>query len=241
MHGVLPCFSKTFSRIIHSITKELLSKKDEKYREFHKKLVPDTKYEIIGVRIPEIRKTVKNTLSQEETYAFLQSDHRYYEEYMAHGLIIAEKIKEPDETYDLLNNFLPTIDNWAICDTVAASIKKLAKNKDLLLKNIKIWIKSNRVYTVRFAVVCLLAYFTDKEYTDNTIKIVSTVKTDEYYINMAIAWLYSVILVKNYDGIIGLLESKTLPQFIQNKTIDKARDSYRINETKKEYLKTLKI
>ena len=241
MRGVLPCFSKTFSRIMHSITKELLSKKDEKYREFHKKLVPDTEYEIIGVRVPEIRKIVKNTVSNEEIYSFLRSEHRYYEEYMAHGLIIAEKIKDNDETYALLNEFLPKTDNWAICDTVAASIKKLAENKDLLLKNIKIWINSDRVYTVRFAVVCLLSYFTDKEYTDGTIKLVLSIKTDEYYINMAIAWLYSVMLVKDYDGIIGLLESKTLPQFIQNKTIDKARDSYRIDKIKKEYLKTLKI
>lgn len=226
---------------MHSITKELLSKKDEKYREFHKKLVPDTEYEIIGVRVPEIRKTVKNTVSNEEIYSFLRSEHRYYEEYMAHGLIIAEKIKETDEIYALLNGFLPKIDNWAICDTVAASLKKLAKNRDLLLKSIKIWINSDHIYTLRFAVVCLLAYFTNKEYTDGAIKIVSTLKTDEYYINMAIAWLYSVILVKNYDGIISLLESKTLPQFIQNKTIDKARDSFRIDKNKKEYLKTLKI
>ena len=226
---------------MHSITKDLLSKKDEKYREFHKKLVPDTKYEIIGVRVPEIRKIVKNTVSNEEIYSFLRSEHRYYEEYMAHGLIIAEKIKDIDEMYAILSDYLPKIDNWAICDTVAASLKKAAKNKELLLKNVKIWIKSTDVYTVRFAVVCLLTYFTDKEHTDNTIKIVSTIKTDEYYINMAIAWLYSVILVKNYDGIISLLESRALPQFIQNKTIDKARDSFRIDGTKKEYLKTLKF
>lgn len=226
---------------MHSITKQLLSKKDEKYREFHKKLVPDTKYEIIGVRVPEIRKTVKNIILQEEIYSFLRSEHRYYEEYMAHGLIIAEKIKQTDEIYALLNDFLPKIDNWAICDTVATAIKKLVKNKDLFLKNIKIWINSDRIYTVRFAIVCLLTYFTDKEYTDNTIQLVSAIKTDEYYINMAIAWLYSVILVKNYDGIIRLLENKTFPQFIQNKTIDKARDSFRIDKHKKEYLKTLKF
>lgn len=226
---------------MYNITKELLSKKDERYRLFHTKLVPNTKYEIIGVRVPEIRKTVKNTVSDEEIYSFLRSEHRYYEEYMAHGLVIAEKIRETDRIYTFLNEFLPKIDNWAICDTVATSLKKLAKNKNLLLKNIKIWINSDCVYTVRFAVVCLLSYFTDKEYTDGTIKAVSTIKTDEYYINMAIAWLYSVILVKNYDGIIGLLESKTLPQFIQNKTIDKARDSYRIDKIKKEYLKILKI
>lgn len=226
---------------MHSITEELLSKKDGKYKEFHAKLVPDTEYEIIGVRLPEIRKTVKNIVSDEEIFSFLRSEHRYYEEYMAHGLIIAEKIKNTDEIYSFLDDFLPRTDNWAICDTVAVSLKKLAKNKDLLLEKVKVWINSDRVYTVRFAVVCLLSYFTDKNYTSDTIKLVSGIKTDEYYINMAIAWLYSVILVKDYDGIIGLLESRTLPRFIQNKTIDKARDSYRIDKIKKEYLKTLKI
>ena len=202
--------------------------------------MPDTKYEIIGVRVPAIRKTVKTVSSCEEIYSFLKDKHHYYEEYLAHGLLIG-KIDDQSEAYALLEEFLPFIDNWAICDIVVSSLKKLAKNKDLLLEKVRKWIKSDQVYTVRFAIVCLLDYFTDKKYTNEIIKTVSAINTDEYYINMAIAWLLSVILVKNYDDGIRLIENKTLPKFIQNKTIDKARDSFRINKAKKEYLKTLKI
>lgn len=225
---------------MHNITKELLSEKDENYKKFHTKLVPDTEYEIIGVRVPKVKKIVKTVISFEEIYSFFKEKHHYYEEYLAHGLLIG-KIDNTDEIYALLEDFLPLIDNWAICDTTVSALKKLAKNKELLLKNVRKWVKSEKTYTVRFAIVCLLAYFADKEYTKEIIKIVSEINTDEYYINMAIAWLYSVLLIKNYDDAVRLLESKTFPKFIQNKTIDKARDSFRIDKNKKEYLKTLKI
>lgn len=222
------------------ITSQILAKKDEKYKRFHTRLVPDTKYEIIGVRVPEIKKIVKSVTYDKDIYPFLQEKHRYYEEYLAHGLLLG-KIENINDVYKYLEDFLPTIDNWAICDTVVSSLKKLAKNKDLLLEHVRKWLKSEKTYTVRFAIVCLLNYFTDKKYVAEIIDTVSAIRSDEYYINMAIAWLLSVMLVKNYEETIGLLESKTLSAFIQNKTVDKARDSFRIDSSKKIYLKTLKI
>ncbi len=225
---------------MHRITKELLSKQDIDYKKFNGKIVSDTNYEMIGVRVPEIRNIVKTVVSREDSYSFLKAEHFYYEEYLAHGLLIS-KIGDKEETYALLDDFLPKIDNWAICDTVAMSIKKLAKDKKTLYEHILIWLKSDRVYTVRFGIVCLLAYFTEKEYSDKIIAIISEMQTDEYYINMALAWLLSVMLVKNYDDYIKLIESKTLPKFVQNKAIDKSRDSFRIGEEKKQYLKTFKI
>ena len=136
---------------------------------------------------------------------------------------------------------MPFIDNWAICDSVAASIKKQAKNRELLYKNVLTWLKSDKVYTVRFGIVCLMNYFIDDEYADEILKLITRIKTDEYYINMAIAWLLSVMLIKKYEKTLPLIESKTLAPFIHNKTIDKARDSFRIDEKTKIYLKSLKI
>ena len=224
---------------MHRITKELLLKQDKAYKKFNEKIVSDTSYEMLGVRIPEIRKVVKSVNSHDEIYSFFDSKHRYFEEYLAHGLLI-EKLNDESELYRNLEDFLPLIDNWAICDSTVSSLKKLAKNKELLLQYVYRWIKSEHTYTVRFAIVCLLDYFTDKEYFDTVIKTVLAVKSDEYYINMAIAWLLSVFLVKNYEDTVRIIESKTLTKFIQNKTIDKARDSFRIDKNKKEYLKTLR-
>lgn len=221
------------------ITEKLLAAQDIKYRDFNKKIVPDTRYEMIGVKLPEIRKIVNSVVADDMTL-FFESKHVYYEEYMAHGLLIS-KLSDEKEAYLQLERFLPLIDNWAICDTVALSLKRLSKNNILLFRKIETWLKSEKVYTVRFGIVCLLSYFTEKEYSDTAFKAVSEINTDEYYINMAIAWFYSVMLVKNYDATLKIIESKTLPRFIQNKTVDKARDSFRIDKNKKEYLKTLKI
>jgi 3-methyladenine DNA glycosylase AlkD len=202
--------------------------------------VPDSKKEMIGVRLPEIRKIVNSVSDVGDANIFLNSPHVYYEEFMAHGLLIA-KFCEKLDVYRLLNEFLPYIDNWAVCDTTVLSLKKLSKNKDLLLQNVINWLKSENIYTVRFAIVSLLAYFSEKQYSEKIFELVLAIKSNEYYVNMAIAWLLSVMLINDYDKTVKLLESKTLPRFIQNKTIDKARESYRIENNKKIYLKTLKV
>nr|MBO4518313.1 DNA alkylation repair protein [Clostridia bacterium] len=190
--------------------------------------------------VPVIREIVKDAVKKGDFISFLIENHLYYEEYFAHGLLLSA-IDGETEFYKALNAFLPFIDNWAICDSVAASIKKQAKNRELLYKNVLIWLKSDKIYTVRFGIVCLMNYFIEDGYTDEILRLITDIKSDEYYINMAIAWLLSVMLVKRYEQTIPLIESKTLAPFIHNKTIDKARDSFRIDEKTKIYFKSLKI
>lgn len=225
---------------MHVITERLFAARDEKYKCFNAKIVPDTHYEMLGVRVPVIRKIVKESISNGGYLSFITEKHVYFEEYFAHGLSLSE-IKDEREFYKSLNAFLPYIDNWAICDCVAGAIKKRAKNKKTLFDHVLTWLKSDKVYTVRFGVVCLMDYFIDDEYTGEILNLITRIKTDEYYINMAIAWLLSVMLVKKYEKTVPLIEGKTLPPFVHNKTIDKARDSFRIDEKTKIYLKSLKI
>lgn len=224
---------------MNKLLSELLKNKDEKYAEFNKKIIPDTKYKIIGVRIPALREMAKNT-DEKTAIEFLYLPHTYYEEYMLHGFLIA-KIKDKVTAYSYIENFLPLIDNWAICDSFSSSLKFIAKYKSDLFKRIKVWIKSDKVYTVRFAVVMLLWYFITPEYIDFALDIVKSIKSDEYYINMAIAWFYSVAIIKQIDKTLPILQSKTLPAFVQNKAISKCCDSFRIDNNTKEYLKTLKF
>ena len=221
---------------MNDTTAILFSLQDKKYADFHRKIVPDTSYEIIGVRIPEIRKIVKTFNSRDKIIAFLDYEHRYYEEYLLHGLLIS-KLHNQNEIYGFLEDFLPYIDNWAICDTVVSSLKPLLKNQTEFLSRIKKWLKSEKTYTVRFGIVCLLSYFINERYIDEVLGLITKIQSEEYYINMSIAWFYSIALVKFYDKILPLIESRELSSFIQNKTIAKARDSFRITQ----YLKKLKI
>ena len=225
---------------MHFITERLFAQTDNGYRIFSEKIIPDTRYKMLGVRVPVIREIVKDAVKKGDFISFLIENHLYYEEYFAHGLLLSA-IDGETEFYKALNAFLPFIDNWAICDGVAASIKKQAKHRDLLYSNVLIWLKSDKIYTVRFGIVCLMNYFIEDGYTDEILRLITDIKSDEYYINMAIAWLLSVMLVKRYEQTIPLIESKTLAPFIHNRTIDKARDSFRIDEKTKIYLKSLKI
>ena len=217
---------------------ELFLNKDAKYEEFSKKLIPDTAYPIIGVRVPVIKNIAKKA-TLDDALRFISEKHVYYEEFMLHGLLINKFDK--DTAYSLLEEFIPFIDNWAICDSLATSLKKLSKDKKTLLTHIKEWLKSSRTYTVRLGIVLLLAYFITDENIFEANSLVLTVNSEEYYINMAIAWYFSFALIKQYDIAVKIVESKILPKFVQNKTISKARESFRLSEEKKAYLKTLTV
>lgn len=223
-------------------TDELKKLSDESYAAFTRKLVPDTRYPVLGVRVPALKNLAKSDKSNEKKVkAFLSEKHDYYEEFFLHGLFIGHLKDEYENVSRELDKFLPYIDNWAICDSAAANLKNMAKHPDKLFLEVKRMLKSDKVYTVRFALVLMLDYFVKAEYFNDVKKAVYTLPAGEYYIDMAASWLLSVWLVKEYETILPLIEEKSLPKFIQNKSIQKAIESFRISEEKKAYLKTLKI
>ena len=223
-------------------TEELKKLSDEPYAAFTRKLVPDTRYPVLGVRVPAMKSLAKSDKSNEKKIkAFLSEKHRYYEEFFLHGLFLGYLTGEHKAAFRALNEFLPFIDNWAICDSTAANLKNLAKYPDMLLSEIKGFLNSKRVYTVRFALVLMIDYFVKAKYFNELKKAVFSLPAGEYYIDMAASWLLSVWLVKEYEITLPIIEEKTLPKFIQNKTIQKAIESFRISDDKKAYLKTLKI
>lgn len=221
-------------------TELLLKNQDEKIKNFSEKLTPDTKYPMIGVRVPILRDIAKQAAKTNDL-SFLNQKHEYFEEYFLHGLIIGYLKKDFNETKSLLDSFIPYIDNWAICDSVCSSIKTFDKYHSDSYEYVKSLLTSDKTYTIRFALVSLLFHFVNTGKDEKIISLTKNIKSEEYYINMALSWLYCEILIKNYDAIIPLLESKTLPSFVQNTTIKKARESFRIAQEKKDYLKTLKI
>ena len=215
-----------------NIREELFKNQDLKYKEFHSKLVPTINSDkIIGVRIPQLRKMGK-ALTDDD----FQWD--YYEEVMLHGFYIGYAKLSYEERLSLLDNFIPKIDNWAVCDCVSSTLKFINKNKAEFLDYLKKYMKSNKEYEIRFAIVILMEYYIDDEYSDLAVNYFKSVNSDYYYVNMAAAWALSVAFVKYQEKVLPLIENNILTKEIHNMTISKIRDSFRVDKETKAYLKT---
>ena len=220
------------------ITKQLISLSEEKYRLFQEKLVPDNKYEILGIRVPILRNFAKK-MEEDDKIKFLQSlPHRYYDENILHSILISN-MKNYDDIIANLETFLPFVDNWAVCDCISPKIMK--KYPDKFYSFIVQCTKSKHSYTIRFAIDMLLQFYLDEHFDKSHLSLVKNIVSEEYYVNMAKAWYFSMALVKKYDSAIKLIEEKSMDKFVQNKSIQKARESYKIDDETKKYLLNFKI
>jgi len=228
--------------IRNRIREELFSLQDKKYREFQAKLIPTVDPEtVIGVRTPQMRKLAKRLYKETdpvELGVFLNElPHKYFDENQLHAFLISEE-KDYDRCVAQINDFLPYIDNWATCDQLSPKVFK--KHRGELLNNIKEWINSDRTYTIRFGIGMLMQHFLDDDFDPAYPETVAQVRSEEYYVNMMIAWYFATALAKQYDTAITYIEGQKLDVWTHNKAIQKARESYRITPEQKEYLKTLK-
>lgn len=221
------------------IREKLLSLADEKYKDFQSKLMPTVdKAKVIGVRTPELRAFAK-VLNKEGEYEGFLSDlpHKYYEEDNLHALLI-DKIKDFDECIGETERLLPFIDNWATCDMLRPKVFK--KEPDRLLGYIYKWLGSDKTYTVRYGIGCLCSFYLDDNFSTEQLSAVAEIKSEEYYINMMIAWYFATALAKQYDSTVPYLRERRLPEWVHRKTIQKAIESYRISDETKGYLRSLK-
>ena len=221
------------------IVGKLFQMRDEKYAAMQVKILPTVeKNRIIGVRTPELRAFAKALFRDAETESFLKDlPHRYFDENQLHAFVISQE-KDFDKCIAETEAFLPFIDNWATCDQLSP---KAFKNKpQKLLPYIQKWIRSEHVYTVRFAIGMLMQHFLDGNYSPEYPEMVAGVRSEEYYVNMMRAWYFATALAKQYDSVIPYLEGNKLDTWTHNKTIQKSIESYRITEEQKEHLRTLK-
>lgn len=226
--------------ILNDIRDELFKMQDMDYRDFNSKLIPTVdKESMIGIRTPELRKYAKQLGKSSEIKEFLQAlPHKYFDENQLHAFIISE-IKDFKNCIAEINRFLPYIDNWATCDQLSPKIFK--KHHSELFAYIKDWLKSDKVYTLRFGIGMLMEHFLDEDFDIIYPETVSKIRSDEYYVNMMIAWYFATALAKQYESIIPFIENNSLDIWTHNKAIQKAVESLRISDEKKEYLKSLKI
>jgi len=219
-----------------SVYERLISYKDEKYREFQSKLVPNIDKEtIIGVRTPEMRKIAKEIFGTEEANIFLETlPHKYYEENLIHFFLIS-KIKDFDECIKKVERFLPYINCWPVCDQATPLVFR--KNHSKLLPLIKKWIGSDHIYTARFGIRMLMNEFLNDDFKEEYLELISSKNGDDYYLKMMIAWFFATALAKQYDATIKYIENICLDPWVHLKTIQKAVESYRVSDEHKEYLK----
>lgn len=217
----------------------LLAEKDDAYREFQAKLVPNIDPStILGVRTPAMRKIAKEVFQSGEAGAFLKElPHRIYEENLVHFFIIS-MIRDFDECIEAVDAFLPYVDCWPVSDQ--ASPKSFKKNHEKLLPHIRRWIASDHVYTARFGIRMLMNEFLGKEFKKEYAELVAKKTGDDYYLKMMQAWYFATALAKNYDECVIFIEEKRLDEWVHKKAIQKAVESYRVTEEHKEYLKSLR-
>lgn len=218
------------------LQQQLFVLQDEEYRDFHSKLMPNIpKEDVIGIRVPVLRKFAKEFAKSDEKEKFLKElPHRYYEENNLHMMLLVE-MKDYDGCMQEMERFLPYINNWATCDFPAP--KCFEKHKKDVLEHIKIWIKSSQTYTVRYAIGMLMRLFLEDDFSAEYPQMVAEVSSEEYYINMMIAWYFATALAKQWDAVIPYIEQRKLSPWVHRKTIQKAVESYRITPGQKEYLK----
>ena len=224
----------------HAIQERLFSLQDIKYREFLCRLIPNIDPDtVIGIRTPELRKLAKGIAKDPETAHFLQIlPHQYFEENNLHGFLI-ERMADYEQATAALNAFLPYVDNWATCDQIRPEI--FAKHLSELHEQIKCWMASGQTYTIRFGIEMLMRFYLDGEFRAEYLDWVSAIRSEEYYVNMMIAWFFATALTKQYHAALPYIQRQRLDPWTHNKAIQKAIESRCITDEQKRYLRTLKV
>ncbi|MBO4927169.1 MAG: DNA alkylation repair protein [Clostridiales bacterium] len=253
----------------------LFAKQDVEYRDFQAKLIPGTGSDtMIGVRTPDLRSLAKELVKRADVSDFLNVlPHRYFDENQLHAFIISE-MRDFDSCMDAVCRFLPYVDNWATCDQMNPKVFGKKQYRTVLLEQTKKWMKSKKTYEVRFGIRMLMCHFLDESFDPKFLQMVAKIRSEEYYINMMIAWFFATALAKQYDAAVAVLEKgkrrqmreskgfgrnprdekasgdkmiedpsdgAVLSSWVQNKSIQKAVESYRITDEQKTYLRTLKV
>lgn len=222
-----------------NVTERLFELQDKAYADFHSGLVPNVPREkIIGVRVPDARRLAKEYGKDPECRDFLRAlPHKYYDENMLHGILLSGQ-KDYEECVRAVEEFLPYVDNWAVCDIL--SPKVFRQHRTELIAKVREWSASEKTYTCRFGMEMLMTHYLDEDFRPEYLEIPAGVCSEEYYVNMMTAWFFATALAKQWDAAIPYLRDNRLGAWVHNKTIQKARESFRITQEQKAYLKTLR-
>lgn len=216
----------------------LQSLKDDKMRDFSKKLTK-THYEILGIKLPVLRKIAKEIVKGNYNSYLKYAKCNTYEEVFVKGFVIAS-IKNEKEFLEYLDDYIDLIDDWSLCDSFTNSLKIVNNDLDKYFAYFTEYLNSDKTFKIRVCLILYLNFYSNEEYIDKIICNILKIKNREYYVEMAISWVLQNLYLVDKEKIINLLKENKLNKFVNNKTISKLRDSYKVSKEDKEYLKTLR-
>lgn len=222
------------------LQKKLFSLRDEEYKKFNLKLLPTVeKNSVIGVRMPELRKLVKNFFTPESAAAFMQNlPHEYHEENLIHAALISG-MKNYSDCLSATKIFLPFVDNWAVCDSFNPKI--FSRHTKEFEPEIKNFLRDEKTFTVRFGILMLMKFYSDEFFDDKHLQLVADVQSKNYYVQTAAAWYFAEVAAKNFDATISFLRDKKLSAGVHEKTIQKICESRKFSGEKKIFIKKFKL
>ena len=221
------------------IREKILELADEKYKEFHSGLCPNTN-NIVGVRVPVLRNYAKELTKKDFREYLKNAKDEYYEEVMLQGMVIGLAKMELEERLEYITNFVPKIDNWAVCDVSCAGFKFAKKYQSEVWEFLKPYLESDKEFEIRFGVVMLLDFYITEEYIDKVLEILNKIQHEGYYVKMAVAWAISICYIKFPIETMKLLQENKLDDFTYNKALQKIIESYRVSEEEKKTIKAMK-
>ena len=228
------------NNIVYKVREELISLSDEKYRDFHKNLCPGVE-NILGVRLPILRKISKN-LSKDNYLDYLNSkDLKYYEEIMIKGLTIGYIKVDNDTRFDYIKNFIPYIDNWAVCDSFCNNLKFTNKNMNEVWNFLMTYLSSSNEFELRFVIVMILNYFLTEKFIDDVLNIFNNIHHEGYYVKMAVAWVISFAYIHFPQKTLEFLKNNNLDKFTYNKSLQKIIESNRVSKDDKDLMRSMKV
>lgn len=228
----------------HSFTKEFMRERlqelaDPQYKEFHSKLLPGID-NILGVRVPQLRNLAKE-IARGDWETFLgENDREWYENDMLQGLVIGCAKMDFEKRLALTREFIPRINNWAVCDVFCGSLKETKKHRERMWEFLQPFLKSDHEYEIRFGVVMLLSHFVEEDYLEPAFAAFDAITSEAYYVRMAVAWAVSVYFVHFPEESMDYLKKNQLDDWTYNKALQKITESYRVDGETKAKIRSMK-
>lgn len=212
---------------------------DEEYQKFHSSLCPGTN-NIIGIRVPVLRNVAREIVKGDWRNYLKTAQNDYYEEIMLQGMVIGLAKMELQERLEYIKNFVPKIDNWAVCDVTCAGLKFTKKHMKEMWDFLQSYINSKKEFEIRFGVVMLLDFYITEEYIEKVLAILNNIHHEGYYVKMAVAWAISICYIKFPKETLRLLQNNDMDTFTYNKALQKVIESYRVTKEDKEIIRKMK-